>query len=425
MVGTRTAVFAPMPQLGLIVIDEAHDGGYKSDRTPRFDARWVARRRAALTGARLVLGTATPDVVTSRGRAAASSSARCSASGASGRRPTIELVDLRDELSGGNRSIFSRALQAALAELRAGTEQAVLLDEPARRIVLRPVPRLRREPALPGLRPAIRLPLGGRAAALPPLRPLGAAAGALPALRQRADPLLRGGHPAGRGGAAHSISRSCASRGWTRMRWRRGAASNRSTTTSATGGSTSWWARSWRPRGSTCRSVTLAAVIAADVTLNLPDYLAAERTFQLLAQVAGRAGRGPMPGRVIIQTYAADHYAVRAAARLDVDGFADEELVRRRLLGYPPATVLARLLVADPDRARGRGTRPRGRRGGAPTGRRGPRPAAGVRAAARRPLALPGRPARRRPRKRGPRQSSASRPAWRLTSTPNRSSDHR
>jgi primosomal protein N' (replication factor Y) len=99
-------------------------------------------------------------------------------------------------------------------------------------------------------------------------------------------------------------------------------------------------------------SVTLAAVIAADVTLNLPDYLAAERTFQLLAQVAGRAGRGPMPGRVIIQTYAADHYAVRAAARLDVDGFADEELVRRRLLGYPPATVLARLLISDPDRAR-------------------------------------------------------------------------
>lgn len=99
-------------------------------------------------------------------------------------------------------------------------------------------------------------------------------------------------------------------------------------------------------------AVTLAAVIAADVTLNLPDYLAPERTFQLLAQVAGRAGRGPQPGRVLIQTYAPDHYAVKAAARLDVDGFADEELVRRRLLGYPPASVLARLLVADPERSR-------------------------------------------------------------------------
>jgi len=99
-------------------------------------------------------------------------------------------------------------------------------------------------------------------------------------------------------------------------------------------------------------NVTLAAVIAADVTLNLPDYRAAERTFQLLAQVAGRAGRGPRPGRVIFQTYAPDHFAIRAAARMDPDAFADEELARRRLLGYPPSGVLARLLIADPDRAR-------------------------------------------------------------------------
>ena len=141
-------------------------------------------------------------------------------------------------------------------------------------------------------------------------------------------------------------------------------------------------------------TVTLAAVIAADVTLNLPDYLAPERTFQLLAQVAGRAGRGPMPGRVIIQTYAADHYAVRAAARLDVDGFADEELVRRKLLGYPPATVLARLLVADPDRERAGVARTRRGRGRAGAGGRGARTAAGVRGPPRRTMALPGRAAR-------------------------------
>jgi primosomal protein N' (replication factor Y) len=99
-------------------------------------------------------------------------------------------------------------------------------------------------------------------------------------------------------------------------------------------------------------AVRLAAVVAADITLNLPDYRAAERTFQLLAQVAGRAGRGPLPGRVIFQTYAPDHFAIRTAARLDLDAFADEELPRRRLLGYPPDGVLARLLIADVDRAR-------------------------------------------------------------------------
>ena len=111
------------------------------------------------------------------------------------------------------------------------------------------------------------------------------------------------------------------------------------------------------------------------MTLNLPDYRAAERTFQLLAQVAGRAGRGPMPGRVIIQTYAPGHYAIRAAAALDVDGFADEELLRRRLLGYPPFSLLARLLVADADRGRAeeRGDAAAAAVGRA--GRRGARPA--------------------------------------------------
>jgi primosomal protein N' (replication factor Y) len=100
-------------------------------------------------------------------------------------------------------------------------------------------------------------------------------------------------------------------------------------------------------------AVTLVAVVAADTTLHLPDFRAAERTFQLLAQVAGRAGRGPRPGRVLIQTYAPDHHAVLAAARLDGDAFARAELPRRRALHYPPYAVLARLLVADPDRARG------------------------------------------------------------------------
>ncbi|HYN63550.1 MAG TPA: primosomal protein N', partial [Candidatus Limnocylindrales bacterium] len=127
VLGTRTAIFAPLAEPGLIVIDEAHDGGYKSDRTPRFDARWVARRRAGLTGARLVLGTATPDVVTlarARGGMVERAILRERRVGSA---PTIELVDLRDELSSGNRSIFSRQLQAALAELRQGSEQAILL----------------------------------------------------------------------------------------------------------------------------------------------------------------------------------------------------------------------------------------------------------------------------------------------------------
>ena len=144
-------------------------------------------------------------------------------------------------------------------------------------------------------------------------------------------------------------------------------------------------------------SVTLAAVVSADVTLNLPDYRASERTFQLLAQVAGRAGRGPMPGRVIIQAYAPAHHAVRAAAALDVDGFADDELLRRRLLGYPPFGVLARLLIGDRGSRAGRGARPRGRHGRRGARGRGHGPVAGVRGSPRGALSVPGR--RPRPRR--------------------------
>ena len=110
VVGTRTAVFAPLSGPVLVVVDEAHDAGFKSDRTPRYDARWVARRRAALSGGRAVLGTATPDVVTLARVRGGIGRAQRAARAPRGRHPRIELVDLRDELSEGNRSIFSRLL---------------------------------------------------------------------------------------------------------------------------------------------------------------------------------------------------------------------------------------------------------------------------------------------------------------------------
>ncbi len=350
VIGTRTAAFAPLAP-GLIVVDEEHDGGYKSDRTPRYDARWVARRRASLAGARVVLGSATPDLVSlARVRGGHAELVRLVDRRVGGT-PEIEVVDLRAELAGGNRSIFSGALATALGELRRGSEQAVLLINrrgAATFVLCRDCGESLRCPncELPfvyhldggtlrchhcGLTdaPPERCPACGSSR----IRYFGAGT-------QRVEAELRGRFPGLRVARLDSDALA-ARRGFEAVYddFREGRVDVLVGTQLAA-------------KGLDLPSVTLAAVIAADVTLNLPDYRAAERTFALLAQVAGRAGRGPMSGRVVIQSYAPGHYAVRAAAALDVEGFADEELLRRRLLGYPPFSVLARLLVGDADRGR-------------------------------------------------------------------------
>jgi len=351
VVGTRTAAFAPLAKLGLVIVDEEHDGAYKSDRTPRYDARWVARHRAGFIGARVVLGSATPDLVTlARARGGHAELARLIERRV-GERPAISLIDLRAELAAGNRSVLSAALADGLGSLRRGSEQAVLLMN--RRgastfILCRDCGESLRCPdcELPfvfhldggmlrchhcgrSAIPVERCPACGSRR----IRHFGAGT-------QRVEAEVRARFPGLRIGRLDSDAIS-ARRGFETIYddFREGRTDVLVGTQLAA-------------KGLDLPSVTLSAVIAADVTLNLPDYRAPERTFQLLAQVAGRAGRGARSGAVIVQTYAPGHYAVRTAAALDVDGFADEELLRRRLLGYPPFSVLARLLVADADRLR-------------------------------------------------------------------------
>ncbi len=350
VVGTRTAVFAPIDP-ALIVVDEEHDGGYKSDRTPRYDARWVARRRAELAGARLVLGTATPDLVTvARVRGGHAERARLAERRVGGV-PEISVVDLRAELAGGNRSIFSSELADAIGSLRRGSEQAVLIINrrgAATFILCRDCGESLRCPDcdLPFVYHlaggALRCHHCGRGAA-PVERCPACGSGRIRyfgAGTQRVEAELRARFPGLRVARLDSDALA-ARRGFEAVYddFRDGRTDVLVGTQLAA-------------KGLDLPSVTLASVVAADVTLNLPDYRASERTFQLLAQVAGRAGRGPMPGRVIVQAYQPGHHAVKAAANLDVDGFADDELLRRRLLGYPPFGVLARLLIGDADRAR-------------------------------------------------------------------------
>ena len=202
VVGTRTAIFAPLGP-GLIVVDEEHDGGYKSDRTPRYDARWVARRRAALPARALVFGTATPDLVTLASvRGGHAERARSSSGGwAAPASRWSTCAPSWPTATGRSSRPRWPALGAPASRNRAGRPA----HEPARRRDVHPLPGLRREPALPGLRSALRLPPHRRGAALPPLRPHGRAGGALPAVRQQPHPLLRRRHAARRGRAASAV----------------------------------------------------------------------------------------------------------------------------------------------------------------------------------------------------------------------------
>jgi primosomal protein N' (replication factor Y) len=345
------AIFAPLRDLGLIVIDEEHEGGYKSDRTPRFDARRVARRRAALTGARLVLASATPDLVTlARVRGGHAERVRL-VERRVGTRPAVEIVDMRAELAAGNRSVLSRSLGEALSALGDGRGQAILLIN--RRGASTFV--LCRDCGASLRCPDCDLPLVfhlsggllrchhcGRTAQVPDRCPQCGSARIryFGAGTQRVEAEVRERFPRLRIGRLDSDALA------ERRAFESVYDDFREGRTDVLVGT------QLAAKGLDLPAVRLAAVVAADITLNLPDYRAAERTFQLLAQVAGRAGRGPLPGRVIFQTYAPDHFAIRTAARLDLDAFADEELPRRRLLGYPPDGVLARLLIADVDRAR-------------------------------------------------------------------------
>ncbi|HEX9738363.1 MAG TPA: primosomal protein N' [Candidatus Limnocylindria bacterium] len=352
VVGTRSAIFAPLRNLGLVVLDEAHDTGYKADRTPRYDTRWVAGQRAALTGARVVQASATPDVVSVyRVRTGAARRVRL-ATRRVGAAPQVTIVDMRAELAAGNRSVLSETLTDGLARLTAGRQQAILLIN--RRGAATFV--LCRDCGEPLRCPECLMPLvhhlataelrchhDGRTAVLPSrcpncnsprIRYFGAGT-------QRVEAEVRSRFPQLRVGRLDSDAVAA------RRRFESiydDFVAGRIDVLVGT---------QLAAKGLDLPSVTLAGVVAADVTLHLPDYLAAERTFQLLAQVAGRAGRGPLSGQVVIQTYAPDHPAIRAASRLDVDAFVDGELPRREAFGYPPFGWLARLLVADADRRRG------------------------------------------------------------------------
>ncbi len=385
VIGSRSALFAPVPRLGLIVIDEEHEWSYKQDRTPRYHARDVAVRLAEVSGCKVILGSATPDVVSyyraqqgryrllhlprrimghrrrveeqrgqhgiEAGRAAVKEVGEGYDEAVYMDLPPVQVVDLREELKAGNRSIFSRALTQAMTEaLEAGEQVILFLNRRGATTFM-----ICRDCGYVLKCKRCDVPLTYHSAEddlvchhcnwrtfLPEVCPscgserikhFGIGTQKVEAVTRRLFPQAR------------------------IVRWDR----------DTTGGKMShekilekfinhqahvMIGTQMIAKGLDLPLVTLVGVLSADTALRLPDFRAGERTFQLLTQVAGRAGRSILGGKVIVQTYAPDHYCVQAASRHDYEGFYAQEVEFRRQQRYPPWSSLVRLVCVDRDAQR-------------------------------------------------------------------------
>jgi len=349
VIGPRSAIFAPQPDLGLIVLDEEHEWTYKQDNSPRYHTRDVAVKLAELTGVVVILGSATPDVETfyhaQRGDYHLLQLPERVTPSESSPLPEVEVVDLRDELKAGNRSMFSRSLSQAIAKAVADDEQVILFLNrrgAATFIQCRDcgfILRCRRcevpltyhlaEDILVCHQCNHRIPV-------PQL---------CPQCSSQRIKFLGIGTQKLEQEASHTFSQARLLR-WDSDATRRKHSHQEILNKFRAHQADILIGTQMVTKGLDLPQVTLVGVINADTALNLPDFRAGERTFQLLSQVAGRAGRGPLGGQVIIQTYSPEHYAIRAAAKHDYAFFYDKEIDYRRQLHNPPFSRLASLVYS-------------------------------------------------------------------------------
>jgi primosomal protein N' (replication factor Y) len=364
VVGSRSAVFAPLPRLGLIVVDEEHEWAYKqSDHTPRYHARDAALKRAELTGSIAILGSATPDLATFH--AAYRGDYRLlSLPYRVGRRrgkdraellielpmPPVQVVDMRAELKAGNTSMFSRALHSALDATLTRGEQAILyLNRRGSNSFM-----LCRECGFVPMCKRCDVPLVFHSA----IHGLLCHRCNAYSLTPSECPECGSSSIKGFGtGTQRVVDEVAAQFPRARvLRWDRDTASRRGGHEDLMemfthGEADVLVGTQMIAKGLDIPRVTLVGVISADTGLYMPDFRAPERTLQLLVQVAGRAGRRPESAhsRVVVQTYNPEHYAIQAAAAHDYLGFYRGEIRFRAEHGYPPYGRLARLVFTSPN----------------------------------------------------------------------------
>ena len=352
VIGARSAVFAPTKNLGVIVIDEEHENSFKQDIAPRYHARDVAIMRANLVGVPVVLGSATPSLESYQNVRAMPHYQEARLTQRIGGRPLppVDIIDLRIEaVERKGYNILSRALEAAIAEAWRKQEQTILF--------------LNRR----GFATHLFCTRCGHVAKCPDCDV---------GLTYHAKPGYLQCHYCGRRTDTPEHCPACSAE--TINYW--GTGTQRveeellrkfpdlrvgrmdADTTKKRGGHESILSAfrdgevdvllgtQMVAKGLDFPNVTVVGVINADTALSLPDFRANERTFQLITQVAGRAGRGPKGGRVYIQTFQPEHLAIQLAAKHDYRAFAEDELAVRKARGYPPFGRLARIIVRSPSR---------------------------------------------------------------------------
>lgn len=354
MIGPRSALFVPFPSLGMIVIDEEHEGSYISENAPRYHARETAEYLASLKKASLVLGSATPSLeayykakkgeyrlFTMKNRKNG------------GELANVRIVDLRQELWKGNRSIFSSDLQELIRD-RLRKKQQIMLFLNRRGyagfVSCRSCGYVMK---CPHCDVSLSQHIGGKMVChycgyetVQPKRCpncssnyiLGFKAGTQQIERQLYElfPGIRvlrmDGDTTKQKGSFEKILSAFAE-----------------------GEADVLLGTQMIVKGHDFPNVTLVGVLAADLSLNDSDYRAGEKTFQLLTQAEGRAGRGTLPGEAIIQTYRPEHYSIQQAAKQDYEAFYEEEILYRELLEYPPAGHMLTILVVSKDEKRCKG----------------------------------------------------------------------
>lgn len=346
VIGARSSLFAPLSNIGIIILDEEHESSYKSDYTPKYDAVALAKKRAEINQSVLVLGSATPTVVSyCRSELGEYSRIELTKRYNDNLMPAVEIIDMREELQSGNKSIFSRMLYKEIEDSLKDQKQVILF--------------LNRR----GYASFISCRNCGYVLKCPKCGI---------SLTYHANRKRAVCHYCGIEKKVPVICPECSSKyikyfgvgteqieEIVKTTFPNHSCARLDLDTTKAKGSTQKILKDFKNRktdiligtqivakGLDFPNVRLVGILAADISLNIADYRASERTFQLITQAAGRAGRGDEQGKVIVQTYKPEHYAVTAACVHNYETFYRNEIIMRKQLEYPPYSDIIQIIVA-------------------------------------------------------------------------------